>query len=289
MIIFHSENINPGSLSLTADDSQHCAKVLRHKAGDEICVVDGAGTMYECRITDANPKCVSASIIKANPGWNAHPYHLTMAVCPTKNNDRYEWFIEKATEVGMDCIVPVIGEHSERKVYKTDRARKIALSATKQSLKAAIPEVLEPMSVKDFILAPRQGLKFIAYCFEDPSIPRVSLVQALSSSFFRDSSVLSPNCLAVALPTASGGPLPLHRAEGGQSLLTDKSLQSAEESDIESNRITILIGPEGDFSEAEAKLAVEHGYVPVHLGESRLRTETAAIVAATMVYTVSGM
>lgn len=265
MIIFHSENINPGSLSLTADDSQHCAKVLRHKAGDDICVVDGMGTMYECRITDANPKCVSASIIKANPGWNAHPYHLTMAVCPTKNNDRYEWFIEKATEVGMDCIVPVIGEHSERKVYKTDRARKIALSATKQSLKAAIPEVLEPMSVKDFILAPRQGLKFIAYCFEDPSIPRVSLVQALSAAVNGGDAVFGD------IGTISG---PENCAPTG--------------TEAEA-RITILIGPEGDFSEVEAKLAVEHGYVPVHLGESRLRTETAAIVAATMVYTVSGM
>lgn len=235
MIIFYSDNVNPSSLTLTVEDSQHCAKVLRHRAGDEICVIDGRGTMYECVITDANPKCVCASVKQANPGWNSHPYKLTMAVCPTKNNDRLEWFLEKATEIGMDTVVPVIGEHSERKVYKTDRARKIVVSAAKQSLKSAVPAVEEPVSVKDFITAPRAGLKFIAYCFEDPDAPRVSLKSALSEA-----------C-----------------------------------ADAE---ITILIGPEGDFSPAEAKLAMEHGYLPVHLGESRLRTETAALVAATMVY-----
>lgn len=281
MIIFYSENAGPSSLTLTAEDSLHCAKVLRHKTGDSICVIDGRGTMYECRITDANPKSVVAAVEKANPGWNAHPYKLTMAVCPTKNNDRYEWFIEKATEVGLDTIVPVIGEHSERKVYKTDRARKIAISASKQSLKSAVPCVDEPLSVKEFIMAPRQGLKFIAYCFEDPSVPRISLIEALTA-VVRDGDAV---CGAIGPLFGPANCAPLGTDAGGlsQQHVAGSVLQQHGADSLP--QITILIGPEGDFSEAEAKLAVEHGYVPVHLGESRLRTETAAIVAATMVYT----
>lgn len=245
MIIFYSDNVSPNSLCLSAEDSLHCAKVLRHRAGDSICVIDGAGTMYECRITDANPKCVCAAIENSNPLWHSHPYRLTMAVCPTKNNERFEWFIEKATEVGVDRIVPLIGEHSERKVYKTERARKIAISAAKQSLKALVPEIAEPVAVKDFIAQTKEGKggKFIAYCFDDPAAPRISLKSQLAAI-----------C-----------------AEAGENTIPE---------------ITILIGPEGDFSPAEAGLALEGGYTPIHLGDSRLRTETAAIVAATMVYTI---
>lgn len=240
MIIFYSDNVSAGSLVLSAEDSLHCARVLRHKAGDMICAIDGQGTMYECCITDASVKAVRADIKATFPGWNAHSYHLTMAVCPTKNNDRFEWFVEKATEIGVDCIAPIIGERSERKVYKTDRAAKIALSASKQSLKASVPEISEPVSVKEFLKQEREGLKFIAYCFDDPDTPRVSLLQAIETE-------------------------------------ASKVLNNPA-------RLTILIGPEGDFSEAEAAYALEKGYLPIHLGASRLRTETAAVVAATMVY-----
>lgn len=238
MIIFHSNNVEASSLTLSAEDSIHCAKVLRHRVGDDICVIDGEGTMYECVVTDASFKGVRASVKAAHHGWNAHPYRLTMAVCPTKNNERFEWFVEKATEIGVDCIVPLVGDHSERKVYKRDRAQKIALSAAKQSLKASIPHIAEPVSVRDFLYSEREGEKYIAYCFDDPSIPRVALSSVLGS------------CAPDAV-----------------------------------KEITVLIGPEGDFSEAEAALALEKGYTPIHLGDSRLRTETAAVVAATMVYT----
>jgi 16S rRNA (uracil1498-N3)-methyltransferase len=236
MELFYAYEADGRVCRLDAEESGHCVRVLRHRAGDEIHVIDGAGTLFRCRLVDDNPRGAEAEVLEAFPGWNAHPYRLTVACCPTKNNERFEWFVEKATEVGVDRIVPVIGERSERKVYKTDRAARIALSATKQSLKARIPEIAEPLSVKDFIgqTDPADGsLKLIAYCFEGET-KRISIQEALQAFGGRD--------------------------------------------------ITILIGPEGDFSPEEARLAVEHGYVPVHLGASRLRTETAAVLAATAVY-----
>ena len=236
MELFYAYEADGRLCRLDAEESGHCVRVLRHRAGDEIHVIDGAGTLFRCRLVDDSPKGAEAEVLEAFPGWNAHPYRLTVACCPTKNNDRFEWFVEKATEVGVDRIVPVIGERSERKVYKTDRAARIALSATKQSLKARIPEIAEPLSVKDFISLsnPADGsLKLIAYCFEGET-KRISIQEALQAYDGRD--------------------------------------------------ITVLIGPEGDFSPEEARLAVEHGYVPVHLGASRLRTETAAVLAATAVY-----
>ena len=244
MEIFYAYEADGRFCRLDADESGHCVRVLRHRAGDEINVIDGQGTMFRCRLVDDNPKGAEAEVLEAFPGWGGHPYRLTVACCPTKNNDRFEWFVEKATEVGVDRIVPVIGERSERKVYKIDRALRIALSATKQSLKSRIPQIDEPLSVKDFLrqdepaspchsgLDP-ESLKLIAYCFEGDT-KRISIQEALRSYTGRD--------------------------------------------------VTVLIGPEGDFSPEEARLAVEKGYIPVHLGASRLRTETAAVVAATAVY-----
>ena len=172
-------------------------------------------------------------MLETFPEWGSHPYRLTVACCPTKNNERFEWFVEKATEVGVDRIVPVIGERSERKVYKTDRAARIALSATKQSLKARIPVIDEPLSVRSFIDSCKDSpaVKLIAYCFEDENHPRRSIKDALSGK-----------------------------------------------------EIVILIGPEGDFSPEEARHALDAGFIPVHLGSSRLRTETAAVTAAEAVY-----
>ena len=239
MELFYSYDSDGRFCRLDADESGHCVRVLRHRAGDEIHVIDGQGTMFRCRLTDDNPKGAEAEVLEAFPGWGGHPYRLTVACCPTKNNDRFEWFVEKATEVGVDRIVPVIGERSERKVYKTDRALRIALSATKQSLKSRIPEIAEPVSVKDFILSEGgvgKSLKLIAYCFEGDT-KRISIQEALQA----------------------------YEAYDGKD-------------------VVVLIGPEGDFSPEEARLAVEHGYVPVHLGASRLRTETAAVLAATAVY-----
>lgn len=239
MEIFYSSVVSESSLRLTPEDSVHCARVLRHREGDLICVTDGLGTMYECRMTVADPRGVEAEILKVNPNWHSHPYRLTMAVCPTKNNDRFEWFVEKATETGVDRICPIIGERSERKVFKSERSRKIALSAAKQSLKSLVPSVDDPCTVKEFLTEKRPGTKLIAYCFEDETVPRISIADALG------------------------------RSENSPS-----------------EEITILIGPEGDFSPQEAALALANGYVPIHLGQSRLRTETAAVVAAVQVYSL---
>ena len=233
MELFYAHEADGGYCRLDAEESGHCVRVLRHRAGDEIDVIDGLGTLYHCRLTDDSPKGAEAQVLETRADWNAHPYHLTIGCCPTKNNDRFEWFVEKATELGVDCIVPLIGERSERKVYKTDRAARIALSATKQSLKARIPAIEEPVSVKEFLHRPADGLRLIAYCFEGETL-RTSIKAALSGFQGRD--------------------------------------------------ITILIGPEGDFSPEEARLALENGYIPIHLGASRLRTETAAVTAVEAVY-----
>ena len=236
MELFYSQDISGGICRLDHDESGHCIKVLRHRCGDEISVIDGCGTLYRCRITSDSHKGVEAVVLDFVQEWGCHPYRLHLAVCPTKNNDRYEWFAEKACEIGFDELSPVIGEHSERRILKTARVEKILVSAAKQSLKAAVPIVNEPVSVKEFIqnIGDTEALKLIAYCFEDENIPRRSIKEVL---------------------------------EG-----------------YESRDVVVLIGPEGDFSSDEARLALENGFIPVHLGLSRLRTETAAVTAAAAVY-----
>ena len=237
MELFYSKDIEGGICRLDQDESGHCVRVLRHRSGDEISVIDGCGTLYRCRITSDSHKGVEAVVLESTEDWGAHPYRLHLAVCPTKNNDRYEWFAEKACEIGFDELSPVIGEHSERRVLKTVRVEKILVSAAKQSLKAAVPTVNEPVSVKEFIKSHSNEdgtLKLIAYCFEDENVPRRSIKEVLSG--------------------------------------------------YEGKDIIVMIGPEGDFSAAEAEMALEAGFIPVHLGASRLRTETAALTAASAAY-----
>jgi len=235
MEIFWTEDIAGGICRLGEEESAHCVRVLRHRAGDRINIIDGHGTMYECTLVADSPKGAEARIEQAHQNWGGHPYDLTMAVCPTKNIDRYEWFAEKATEFGVDRIVPVIGEHSERKILKPERMNRILLSAAKQSLKASIPELSDTISVREFIesTAEKDALKMIAYCFEDGQ-ERTSIREVLEKN--------------------------------------------------DAKEVIVLIGPEGDFSREEADAAVAAGYVPVHIGESRLRTETAALASVSMVY-----
>ena len=287
--LFYSENIEGNVVRLYEEESGHCIRVLRHRAGDEIDIIDGRGALLHCRIVSERPKSVEAEVISRLDGWNAHPYRLTMAVCPTKNIDRYEWFAEKATEMGVDVIVPLIGEHSERRTVKTQRLEKIVLSAAKQSLKGAVPEIAGPVSVRDFIMAgieafsdvpddlsksvpadacteeaaDKAPLKLIACCFEDAGHPRKSVKEALAE------------WLGADFPA-----------------LTEKMIEAYEENTLRDGRlpdtnlpeITVLIGPEGDFSSEELRIALEHGYIPVHLGPSRLRTETAALLCVEEVY-----
>ena len=236
MELFYSQEIEGGICRLDHDESGHCIKVLRHRAGDEISVIDGRGTLYKCRITSDSHKGVEAIVVDSVADWGSHPYRLHLAVCPTKNNDRFEWVAEKACEMGFDELSPVIGDHSERRVLKTARVEKILVSAAKQSLKAAVPMVNEPISVNDFIAAnaTKNGLKLIAYCFDDERVPRRSIKEVLDG--------------------------------------------------FNGTEVIVMIGPEGDFSREEAELALQAGFIPVHLGASRLRTETAALAATAATY-----
>lgn len=232
MELFYGRLADEKLMLFDAEESTHLVKVLRHKAGDKIHAMDGSGILYTVELQECSPKGSAGRIVEADRNWDSRDYRVELAVSPTKNNERYEWMGEKVTEVGIDVLSPVIGERSERKVYKTDRMRRILLSAAKQSLKTRIPQVMEPVSVLDFIKnAPDKALKLIAFCFEGE---KVSIKEALEKSPCQD--------------------------------------------------IVILIGPEGDFSPKEVAEALKAGFKPVHLGPSRLRTETAALCAVMSVY-----
>ncbi len=288
MELFYSENIDGRIVRLDEEESGHCVRVLRHRCGDEISVIDGRGRLMRCRIVDDRPKAVEAELLSSVEGWNAHPYRLTAAVCPTKNIDRFEWFVEKAVEIGVDVIAPVIGEHSERRVVKTQRLEKIVLSAVKQSLKGAIPEIAGPVSVSDFVLgctdksradesafgnrlsdSSPSPLKLIACCFEDAGHPRKSVKEALEE------------WLAANFPESGAGkPAAYDENTVHEGPAADTNISKI----VNISEIVMLIGPEGDFSSEELYLAMAHGFIPVHLGPSRLRTETAALLCVEAVY-----
>jgi len=236
MELFYSREISQGCTHLDSEESNHCVRVLRHRTGDRINIIDGVSNLYCCRITDDNPKCLSFEIIEKIEGYGSHPYHLHMAVCPPKNIDRFEWFAEKATEIGVDEITPLFGEYSERKVFKGDRVERIIISAAKQSHKGAVRVLNPAVRVTDFLSETRAGLKLICYCDEVAAfgMSKIGIRDALSVTDGKD--------------------------------------------------VTIMIGPEGDFSRDEMSKAVASGWQPVSLGESRLRIETAALVATASVY-----
>jgi 16S rRNA (uracil1498-N3)-methyltransferase len=225
MQLFYNPNINETTDSFTFDkeESKHIIKVLRKKDGDILFVTNGLGYLFKTEIVVGSDSKCTVKIISFEL-TSAPKYHLHLAVAPTKMNDRYEWFLEKATEIGISEITPIICDHSERKIVKTDRFDKILQSSMKQSLNFYLPKLNDPISFKDFIKQKNEGLLLIAHCEE-----------------------------------------------------TDKkSLKSVVKPD---ENVTILIGPEGDFSNKEISFAIENNYIPVTLGSSRLRTETAAIVA----------
>ena len=266
MEIFFSDDIQGSILRLPAEEAAHCVRVLRHRPGDHIEVIDARGTLYHCTLLDSASAVTRkgdapasatrhsdrgasalAQIDSAEPGWHAHPYRLTLAVCPTKNPDRYEWMAEKATEVGLDTLVPIIGDRSERKVVgKVERLEKILLSAAKQSLKGAVPTLAPAVSVRDFIESCAVTLRLIAYCSDEVQ-PRASIM-GLLRDFWKG--------------------------------WCQKSAENA----TNLPEVVVLIGPEGDFSPEEVRAAMAAGFIPVSLGASRLRTETAAVTAAEAVY-----
>lgn len=268
MELFYSKNIKNGICILDEEEGRHCLKVLRHVPGDTIRVIDGVGNLYECEIAEGKRE-VTCRVLSVREGFGGHPYHLEMAVAPTKNIDRYEWFLEKGTEIGMDRVVPVIGEHSERKVIKPERCEKILVSAAKQSLKAAVPVLAEQTSVLDFIrqnsdsggdvasdaamVLRRRALKLIAFCAEGE---KRSLPEELETYLSGVNDLVFGN------------------VRGGRGRGNGMGVP----------HIKILIGPEGDFSPIEVQAAFAAGFLPIHLGASRLRTETAAVAAVAGVY-----
>jgi len=225
MQLFYNPNINETteSFSFDKEESKHIIKVLRKKDTDILFVTNGLGLLFKTEITLASDNKCTVKILsfeKAAPS----KFHLHLAVAPTKMNDRYEWFLEKATEIGIQEITPIICDRSERKVINSERFDKILLTAMKQSNVLFLPKLNKAVSFKEFLNKKNDGLQLIAHCEETDK-------KSLKS-------VLKPN-----------------------------------------ENVTLLIGPEGDFSEKEIALALENNFIPVSLGNTRLRTETAAIVA----------
>ena len=274
MELFFSRDIDGSVCRLDADESAHCVKVLRHREGDDIHVIDGEGTLYTCRILSASPKEVEALVTGIERDWGSHPYRLRMAVCPTTNTDRYEWFAEKATELGVDMITPVIGDHSERKVFKTERLKRILLSASKQSLKGAVPQVDEALPLRDLIQS---------YASGEGTVPQNVLRTPPKQNAWVPPSYVAEGGTVLRGSTLSGEQvlkLICCCYEGEEKRVSIGELLA----ESQASEIVILIGPEGDFSREEVALALECGFRPVHLGPSRLRTETAALAAVAAVY-----
>lgn len=225
MQLFYNPNVSEADsiLNFDKDESRHIVRVLRKKSGDIVHITNGKGWLFISELISVEQKYCSAKIISKQE-FKKRNYKLHLAVAPTKINDRFEWFLEKATEIGVDVITPIICDHSERKVIKTERFDKIIQSAMKQSLQYQLPE-LKPLTLfKDFIKQDFTGQRFIAHCEETER----------------------------------------------------KFLKSQIKSRTD---ITILIGPEGDFSVKEIQTSLKHNFIPVTLGNTRLRTETAAIAA----------
>ena len=222
MIRFYSPYLKD-EFALPEEESGHAIRVLRKKCGDEIEVVDGKGNLYRCVIVGENSKRTKVEILEEMSLPKVWTPSITLAVAPTKNMDRMEWLVEKSVEIGVDRIVPILCDRSERKVIKTERLQKIAISAMKQSLKGVMPEIDELVPLRLFLEEHHEGAKFFGYC--DDAIGRIPFVDAYN-----------PGSNAV-----------------------------------------IVIGPEGDFSPKEVRIAMEKDFKPVTFGKNRLRTETAAL------------
>ena len=163
MNLFYAPHIISPVFQLSAEESKHIVKVLRMRAGDDIFFTDGLGMLYHCRVAEANPKGALVEVLGKEPGKDHRDFYLQMAVAPTKNINRYEWFLEKATEIGVNQLTPFISEHSERKALKTERLNRVITAAMKQSLKTFHPVLDKALPFEKLIQQPFDGEKFIAY------------------------------------------------------------------------------------------------------------------------------
>lgn len=231
MTLFYAPDIleNP---FLPEEESAHCTRVLRLQAGAVVQIIDGKGTLYDATIVAPHAKRTEVKIVSAHPDFGRRPFRLHLAVAPTKNSDRFEWFVEKATEIGVDEITPLLCRYSERRAIRPERIEKILVSASKQSYKARIPRLNPMTAVDEFLQHVREPYRFVAHCYEGDK----------------------PHLLHVCPPKSE---------------------------------VVIMVGPEGDFSRDEVDLVVNQHFVPVTLGASRLRTETAGVVACHLAVVVN--
>lgn len=234
MQLFYAPEITLPRYTLSEEESKHCVRVLRMTVGDELHLTDGKGNMYRCKVVSDNVKRCEVEVVETWPEYERMSYGLTMCVAPTKNIDRFEWFLEKATEIGISEVYPLECDHSERRQIKLEREEKVITAAVKQSLKAYHPVLHDLTSVRDIIAMDFEGEKYIAHC---------------DSSF------------------------------GERPYLGNLVKKGA--------NTLILIGPEGDFSKEEINFALQNGFKAISLGRERLRTETAAVVATTVVATIN--
>jgi len=219
-----------GASALVEDEeAKHAIKVLRKKPGDEIAVIDGSGTLYRCEITEMYKSHLYAQIKEEMRDFGKIPYALHLAFAPTKNSDRIEWMLEKATEMGVTAFYPIQTQRTERTKLKPERLERILVAATKQSLKGKVPIVQPLQDFKTLLEMPFSGNKFIAHCAEGDKKPLFSEANNYLSAL-------------------------------------------------------VCIGPEGDFTEDEINLAIKNDFKAVSLGNSRLRTETAALAAVSAFY-----
>lgn len=167
MQLFYDPHITPPFHTLSEEESKHCVRVLRLKCGDTIHMTDGRGNLFCCELTDDNPRRCTVRVVETQTAFEPLPYSLTMAVAPTKNADRYEWFLEKATEVGVSQIIPLETAHSERRVFKPERGEKVITAAMKQSLKAYRPQLQPLTTFREAAAMPFEGRRLIAHC--DPA------------------------------------------------------------------------------------------------------------------------
>lgn len=223
---FFIENLSGKNITLDEDTSRHIAGVLRMQIGGEILLTDGKGKTANAIITNDHRKKCEVEILHTKMHEQSKPF-ITVAISLIKNSSRFEWFLEKAAEINVNEIIPLICERTEKEKFRIDRMKNILVSAILQSQQSWLPELHAPIKFTDVIINARQEQKLIAHCVN------VEKKQLTSSLNFHQSSI-------------------------------------------------ILIGPEGDFTEKEIQFAMKHGYQPVSMGTSRLRTETAGIVAATI-------
>ncbi|HDR51764.1 MAG TPA: 16S rRNA (uracil(1498)-N(3))-methyltransferase [Mariniphaga anaerophila] len=228
MQLFYVPQITKNEIVLDETESKHAIRVLRLNAGDKIQIVDGKGGFYTAEITEPHPKKCKLSVTESFREYGKRNFSLHIAIAPTKNIDRIEWFLEKATEIGIDEITPLLCERSERKSVKPERLEKVLISAMKQSVKAYLPKLNPLISFKEFICKDELGDRYIAHC-NQTGLPHLKNEIKIGTS------------------------------------------------------IVVLIGPEGDFSPEEVEIAREQGFCEISLGNSRLRTETAGVVACHIV------